>query len=173
MTVRYINEPTIEIRSEQPYVGIAVQATLLEWDKMKEHVEELYEWLAKKEIEPAGPLFFRYWIIGSAEEEFHVEVGIPVERMAFGDEQVIVGVIPGGTYLSALHQGHPDHLAKSFNELEIWAKKEGLELDRRWEGEEEIWNGRFECYLTDPQIEPDPAKWEIQLSYLLMSDDAA
>jgi hypothetical protein len=50
---------------------------------------------------------------------------------------------------------------------------EGLQFDKRWEEEEEIWNGRFEFYLIDSQNEPDPAKWEIELAFLLMRDEAA
>jgi effector-binding domain-containing protein len=173
LSERYIEEPIVEIRSEQPYVGIAIQATQNEWDKVKELTSEIYEWLVRKGVEPAGALFYRYWIIGSEEEAFHMEVGVPVERMVIPDERVIAGFIPGGSYVTALHCGHPSQLPKSLNELEIWATKEGLELDKRWEEDDEIWNGRFECYLTDMDAEPDPSKCEIRISYLLMGDDAA
>ncbi|TWT27881.1 GyrI-like domain-containing protein [Planomicrobium sp. CPCC 101110] len=173
MSIKYINEPAIEHLPETPYVGIAVKATRLEWEKVIELAEALVDWLEKKKIEPAGPLFYRYWVIGSEVEAFHVEVGVPLDQMVKGDEQVLSSMIPGGSYATAVHQGHPDHLAKSLNELEIWAKKEGLEFDKRWEDEIEIWSGRFECYLTDPEIEPDPEKWEIRISYLLLRDDAA
>ncbi|PSL31695.1 effector-binding domain-containing protein [Planomicrobium soli] len=173
MAIRFINEPTVENLPELPYVGIAIQTTLLRWEKMNELIEELSVWLAQKELEPAGPMFFRYWVIGNEEEASQVEVGVPVERMVIGDDRVISSFIPGGSYVTALHQGHPNYLAKSSNELEIWAKKEGIELDRKWEGEIEIWNGRFESYLTDPAAEPDPNKWEIRISYLILRDDAA
>ncbi|WP_255472887.1 GyrI-like domain-containing protein [Planomicrobium sp. CPCC 101079] len=171
--MRYISEPFVEELLETPYLGIAIQATLLEWGKVIELAEELVDWLEKRGVEPAGPLFYRYWIIGNEKEAYHLEVGIPVERPIAGDEQILSSMIPGGSYVTAVHQGHPDHLAKSLNELEIWAKKEELELDKRWEGEIEIWNGRFESYLTNPDTEPDPNKWEIRISYLLLRDDAA
>ncbi|MGI2327539.1 GyrI-like domain-containing protein [Planococcus sp. YIM B11945] len=170
---RHITEPVVEMRPEQPYAGIAIQATLAEWGKVNELIEEIFKWLVAKELEPAGALFYRYWIIGNEEEQFHVEVGVPIERMIVGDERVIASSLPGGAYVTALHHGHPDGLDQSFAELEKWAQKEGLELDKRYEGETEIWNGRFECYLSDPSIEPDLNRWEIQLSFLLMPDDAA
>jgi hypothetical protein len=158
---------------ELPYVGIACQAELLNWGKEGELADELFVWLAKRRIEPAGPVFYRYWIIGGNDELSQLEVGIPVEQVVPGDDRVISSFIPGGSYATALHEGHPDHLAKSLNELEIWVKKEGLEVDRRWEGKTEIWNGRFESCLTDPKAEPDLNKWKIKIFYLLLRDDAA
>lgn len=173
MAMKYIDEPVVENLPELPYVGIAVQATLLEWKKVNKLVDELLAWLAERELKPAGPLFYRYWIIGNEEKTSNVELGIPVERMVTGNERIVASFIPGGSYVTALHRGHPDHLAKSHNELEIWAKKEGLELDRRLEGEVEIWNGRFESYLTEFQKEPELEKWKIRICYLLLRDDAA
>lgn len=173
MTERYINEPKVEERSEQPYAAISIQASLSEWSKVNKLVDEIFEWLASREIEPAGPLFYRYWIIGDSNEPFQLEVGLPLEQMAPGDERVITGFLPGGSYVTALHHGHPDKLEQSFNELEIWAKKEGLLLDKQWDGDKEVWNGRFETYLTNFAVEPDLANWKIGISYLLLRDDAA
>lgn len=173
LSIKYINEPVVEILPEMPYVGIAVQATLLEWGKANRLGDELYDWLLKMKIKPAGPLFYRYWIIGDEEEAVHAEVGVPVEQVIAGNDRIISSFIPGGSYVTALHQGHLGHLAKSLNEVEIWAKKEGLELDKRWEGDIEIWNGRFESCLTDSKQEPDSDKWEIKISFLLLRDDAA
>lgn len=36
--------------------------------------------------------------------------------------------------------------------------------------EEVVWDGRFEFYPTDPAVEPDPERWEIEVAYLLASD---
>jgi effector-binding domain-containing protein len=173
LAIKYIDEPIVEIRPEQPYVAIAFQAALPEVKDVRELGDEIYSWLAERKLEPKGALFCRHWVIDEERNAFHVEVGIPVERVVAGDERVIAGFVPGGSYVAALHRGHPDHLAKSSNELEIWAKKEELELAKRWEGEVEIWDGRFAWYLADPELEPDPTDWKIKISYLLMNDDAA
>jgi hypothetical protein len=34
-------------------------------------------------------------------------------------------------------------------------------------GKEEVWGGRVEFYITDPGEEPDPAKWETELAFLV------
>ncbi len=39
-------------------------------------------------------------------------------------------------------------------------------IDGQWR-----WAGRFEFYLTDPNEEPDPNKWEIDLAWKLRDKD--
>jgi effector-binding domain-containing protein len=173
MAQKHIKEPTVELRTEQPYVAIPIQAALGDWARTAVLVPEIFDWLHKKGIKPAGAPFYRYWCIGSEDTEFSLEVGVPIERMVAGDERVIASFIPGGSYATAVHQGHPDQLVHSLKELEEWTAREELDIDKRWEAEEEIWNGRFEFYLTDPEAEPDLFKWEIEIAFLLLRDDAA
>lgn len=173
MVQKYISEPFVEELAEQPYVGIPIVAGLAEWDRVNGMIGDLFDWLKAKGIKPAGAPFFRYWCMGDAEGKYKMEVGVPVKRMVSGDDRVVASFIPGGSYLSALHKGHPDNLEKSLAALEQWAFQEGLDIDKRWEGEEEIWNGRFEFYVTDRAAEPDLNKWAIRIAFLLMRDDAA
>lgn len=170
---KYIGEPYVEERMEQAYVGIPIVAGLSEWGLVNSMIGELFDWLKAKGIKPAGIPFFRYWCMEDAEGKYKMEVGVPVKRMVSGDDRVVASVIPGGSYLSALHKGHPDNLEQSLAALERWAEHEGLDIDKRWEGEEEIWNGRFEFYVTDPETEPDLNNWAIRIAFLLMRDDAA
>jgi hypothetical protein len=32
-----------------------------------------------------------------------------------------------------------------------------------------VWRARIEQYLTDPRAEPDPARWETEIAYLIQS----
>lgn len=93
--------------------------------------------------------------------------------MVSGDERVITGFIPGGSYATATHKGHPDYLEDSLYALEQWAEEEGLELDKRYEGDTEIWNGRFEFYPAIPKDGESFNDMEVEIAYLLMRDDAA
>ena len=173
MVQKYISEPFVEERTEQPYIGIPILAGLSEWDEINGLVGELFDWLKANGIKPAGVPFFRYWCTGDSEGKYKMEVGVPVKRMVTGDQRVVASYIPGGSYLAALHKGHPDNLGKSLDALEQWALQEGLDIDKRWEGEDEIWNGRFEFYVTDPETEPDLNKWGIEIAFLLLRDTAA
>lgn len=91
-------EPKLEQRAERPYVSIRTQVTLKEWSKANALVSELFAWLDKKKIAPAGAPFFRYWILGDEDRRFHLEVGVPLEWMHRGDGRVQAGTVPKGTY---------------------------------------------------------------------------
>ncbi|ALS77967.1 GyrI-like domain-containing protein [Planococcus kocurii] len=173
MVQKYISEPFVEERTEQPYVGISVLAGSSEWEAINRLVGELFDWLKVNNSKPAGAPFFRYWCMADSNGNYKMEVGVPVKRMVTGDHHVVVGYIPGGSYATALHKGHPDHLEKSLIALEEWAVQEGLDIDKRWEGRDEIWNGRFEFYVTDADRQTDLNNWAIEIAFLLVRDDAA
>jgi effector-binding domain-containing protein len=82
-------------------------------------------------------------------------------------EGLIAGVIPAGRYASVIHTGHYDGLVDANAALQVWAEREGL----RWAVLEtpvgDRWDARLEIYLTDPQAEPDPARWRTEITYLL------
>lgn len=173
MPHKYISEPIVEHQIEKPYAAIVFESADVEWEEAAALIPEIVEWLEKRKLKTAGAPLYRYWCSGSGGEPSTLEVGVPVERMSAGDERILISTIPGGSYLKAIHRGHPDNLPESHEAMVQWAMVEGLEFDKRWEAEYEIWNGRFEIFLTDPQMEPDPEKWEIEILLLLVRDEAA
>ncbi|QUW23875.1 GyrI-like domain-containing protein [Sporosarcina sp. Marseille-Q4063] len=158
-------EPRIEARAERSYIAIPIEATLKEWDKVNALFEELFEWMKKKGLQPNGAPFFRYWVMSDRNMKFKLEVGIPVVNATFGDERVTAGTTPEGKYVIIDHKGHPDRIQQTSNLLEEWSENRGLTLDKKVQGNEEIWGGRFEYYLTDPAIEPDLDKWSIEIAF--------
>jgi effector-binding domain-containing protein len=165
-------EPRVETRQEQPYVAIPIKVPMREWGKAVALVGEVIGWLGEKGIGLAGAPFFRYWVIGDMDTAFDLEVGAPVAEAVAGDERVIAGAIPAGSYLTFTHRGHPDRLVQTLTAVEEWASSHGLEWNNRKEGESEVWGGRFEFYLTDPNVQPDPEKWAIELAYQLKDNSA-
>src|SRR5207247_5925227 len=115
---------------------------------------EVIGWLGQKGLDLAGPPFFRYWVIGDTEQEFDLEVGAPVARAVPCEGRVIGGSIPAGSYATLVHTGHPDRLVRSLATLEEWAARQGLAWSSRRRGDEEVWGGRFEFFLTDPAEQP-------------------
>lgn len=149
--------------TEEPYVAIPIEATLREWGEVNALVPEVYAWLGARGITPAGPLFYRHHVIGGFDEKFRVEVGVPVPEPVEGDGRVLAGAKPAGRYVVDVHHGHPDGIAHSHLALVDWAGREGLTLAK----EGDVWGGMFESYRTNPEDEPDPAKWETELAYLV------
>lgn len=173
MAWKYISEPIVEYQIEKPYAAIVFETSEVEWEETSALLPVIVEWLDKKELKSNGIPLYRYWYSGDGAEPITLEVGVLVDRMSVGDERILISTIPGGSYLKAVHRGHPDNLPESYDELIKWAREENLEFDMRWESDYEIWNGRFEIFLTDPQIEPNPEKWEIEILLLLVRDEAA
>lgn len=152
-----------EERAEQPYVAIPARATLREWGSVNALVPEVFGWLAARNIAPAGALFYRHRVVGGMDEKFEVEVGVPVATPVEGDGRVVVGAKPGGRYAVRMHRGHPDGIAETHLALVAWATEQGFPPVR----DGETWVGMFESYLTDPEDEPDPNRWETELAYLV------
>jgi effector-binding domain-containing protein len=165
-------EPKLEHRAERPYVAIPIEVTLREWGEANALVPEVFEWLGRNGLQLAGPPFFRYWVIGSMDEPFRLDVGVPLDEPVEGDGRVIVGSIPAGTYLTYVHHGLPDKLFETQQALENWAQSNGLAWQNRVEDGTEIWGGRFLFFLTNPDDEPDLNKWSTEVAYLTSNASA-
>lgn len=160
-------EPHLEDRDEQPYVGISTEASRSEWGQVNALVGELVGWLEKRDETLAGAPFYRFDEIGDDTEPFSLMVEIPTESQLSGDERVQAGTVPGGTYAVTIHEGHPDDPGQSHAKLQAWPGEQGHELARSVEGDSDVWEGRYEHYLTDPDEEPDPVEWSTEITYVV------
>ncbi|MFP3914518.1 MAG: GyrI-like domain-containing protein [Actinomycetota bacterium] len=164
-----MRQPAIEARPGLPYVSIPAEANLQEWGPVTALVGEVMGCVHERGLELTAPPFFRYWVIGDTEKRFQLEIGVPIDREVDGDDRVRPGRIPAGSYATAVHEGHPDRLEGTSSRLEDWIGRQGLEVALRSQGGEEVWEGRFEFYPTDPRVEPDASRWEVEVAYLLAS----
>ena len=159
-------QPMIEQRAALPYAGIGMQFPM---DGFPAAVDAafpaLFGWLAGRGIQP-GPPFIRYHVIDMP-AELDVEFGVPVVAAVPGDDRVRAGVLPAGRYVTLRHTGPYDGLVASNAALQDWAKARGITFGSRDTGHGEAWPGRVEHYLTDPSAEPDPAKWQVDIAYLV------
>ncbi len=165
------NEPTIEVRPEQPYLAIPVEVAMREFDPAIAAIDDLFSWLGQRGIAPAGPLFFRYHALGDMDmaSRFRIEVGVPLAAVEPGDEGVVPGVITAGRYATLVHTGDPDRLVEAHAALQAWAAARDLRVER---SDDDVWGGRFEFYLTDPADQPDRSRWSTAIAYLLHYDGA-
>ncbi|MBM7775856.1 effector-binding domain-containing protein [Actinokineospora baliensis] len=154
-----MQQPAIETRPEQPYVSLRTQASLAEWGRVNALIGEVYGWITERDIAPAGALFYRYHSV--AEDVIDVEVGVPVPTAVEGDGRVVAGSKPAGRYAVLMHEGHPDRIRETFAALDAWAEETGVDFDVT----DGVWAGRFESYLSDPAVTPDPADWRTEVAY--------
>ena len=163
-----LNEPRLEYKSPaQTYMGIRARVTM---DEMATVVPALFpevrQWLGAKGVPTTGAPFIRYNVI-DMERYLDVEVGWPVAAALPGDDRVSAGIIPAGRYAEALNTGHYDKLMDATGQFLAWADANGVVWQKSGEGKDEVWGGRFEFYLSDPNIETNPDKWETVLAFLV------
>ena len=95
----------------------------------------------------AGPPFVLYRERGPG--RFKLEIGVPVDRPAPGDQEAEAGTLPGGPAAVAIHAGPYEQLPETFSALERWIGEQGLRTA----------GPPWESYRTSPDDSPDPAKW--------------
>src|SRR5918995_1877651 len=145
-----MTEPEIQQRPALPYLGIAGRIT----DGVPAFVDrafpELFGWLRKHALEPAGAPFIRYRELDTAGEPLQIEVGAPVDGAPQGDERVRVAA-----------------LAAARERLVGWAEQRGLVYSRQTDRGSTL-PCCVERYLVGPVDEPDFTKWETEFAYLVL-----
>ncbi|PNI09735.1 AraC family transcriptional regulator [Arthrobacter sp. AFG7.2] len=104
---------------------------------------------------PAGPPFALYR--GMPSDTVDVEAGFPIDGNFTDTDGVASGTLPETDALEALHIGPYDSLEKTYQAILEQMEAEGLTpADIMWE-----------YYLSDPEQEPDPAKWQTRVIWPL------
>jgi effector-binding domain-containing protein len=159
--------PQIQVRAAQHYAAIPAAVPM---DGISAAADQAYPalfgWLASQGIPPAGPPFIRYLVIDMA-RELQLELGVPIAAPIAVSGHIQSGTLPAGRYAVLRHTGPYDGLVASNAALQQWAADHGIEFDASEANGVSTWRGRAEHYLTDPSQEPDPAKWETDVAYLI------
>ncbi|MGW4030281.1 GyrI-like domain-containing protein [Streptomyces sp. NPDC004838] len=163
--------PAVVDRQEQPYAFIRGSVRMDAFGVIADRLGELIGWLSGHGVEFAGAPFFRFNTIDMTAES-EVEAGIPIASLPTPEGDIQIGTLPAGRYVTAVHLGHPDKLFDSITALREWADREGLTWDMKEIDGTERWACRLESYLTDPRVEPDMDKWQIELSFRLADTPA-
>lgn len=164
-------EPRLEQRNERPYAAIRMQAPIPFGPILGPLWGEVNAWLAGRGLAPAGAPFVRY-ITTDMARKLDLEVGFPIAAAplgaaASGNGRVSTGVFPAGRYAVLLYTGNYDGLVEATAGLLAWGAKNGVVWQTLAEANTEVWEARVEWYLTDPAAEPDPAKWQTELTFLV------
>lgn len=161
-----IGEPKLGERSAQAYVAVRAQATMQELDSViPQSIGEVAAWLAQQGVAPAGAPFVRYLVI-DMEAQLELEIGFPLASALPGNGRIRAGVLPAGRYASLVYTGIDNGIAANAALLE-WGAEQGLVWDR-WNTENgDAFGARLESFITNPDEEPDRAKWETEVAILV------
>jgi effector-binding domain-containing protein len=140
--------------TEQP---VAVVRSVVMLDAMPDFFGRSYhalsEELAKQGSQIAGPPFARYY--GMPTDRVDVEAGFPVAAPITASGDVQPASMPAGRCYEATHVGPYDTLVETYNRVLQQMEADGVTPS------EVMW----EYYLTDPDDEPDPGKWQTRVCW--------
>lgn len=158
--------PKVQFHDEQYYVAIRTKVKMSDIPAiLPPLIPEVFQWVEKNNITQSGPCFFRYLSYDS-DDQLLVDVGVSTQTQAKGDGRVIPGSFPAANYVTVTYTGDYKELCHVHMALESWMKENGVkEGSQKVDGKE--YGARTEFYITDPQEEPDPAKWQTDVSILL------
>lgn len=160
------DQPHLEDRDAQHYVAIRTQVTMQELGAVLPQLwGEVFAWLGQQGIAPSGAPLVRYLVIDMA-RQLDIAVGVPVAVASSGDERVIPGVLPAGRYATLVYTGIEHGIAANAA-LQTWAQDQGIAWRKEATEHGDRWEARVEFSLTDPADEPDPAKWQTEVAYLI------
>jgi effector-binding domain-containing protein len=152
--------------ANKAYLGIRNQVPIRKLSKtIPQCLSDLFAWLGEHSIEAAGAPFIRYHVIDMA-ALMDVELGIPVAASVPGDGHVTAGALPAGRYAALIYTGLRRGIEANAALLE-WGKAQGLVWDRWDDPKGDAFGGRYESFLTNPDDEPDQAKWETEVAIRL------
>jgi len=113
---------------------------------------ELMAAVAAQGIEPAGPWFTHHLRMDPGLFDF--EIGVPVARPISAAGRVQPSELPAATVARAVYHGAYEGLGSAWAELDAWITAAGYASGI------DLW----ECYITGPESNPDPATWRTELN---------
>jgi effector-binding domain-containing protein len=120
-------------------------------------LNELMSTIAAQGIAVAGPWFTRHLRIPM--DSFDFEISVPVTAPVAAAGRVKPSQLPSMKVARTIYHGPYEGLGNAWGELRSWVKTNGHT------SAENLW----ECYLTDPSANPDPATWRTELNCPLIS----
>ncbi|MGZ5818640.1 MAG: GyrI-like domain-containing protein [Burkholderiaceae bacterium] len=120
-------------------------------------LKELMSTIVEQGIAPAGPWFSHH--LKKPSEIFDFEISVPVSAPVTAAGRVKPSRLPAAKVARTIYHGHYEGLGDAWGELMAWVKTNGHTPA------ENLW----ECYVTDPASNPDPATWRTELNCPLIN----
>jgi effector-binding domain-containing protein len=161
-----ITEPKLEDRPAQPYVARRTQVPMQELGTVIPQLHsEVYAWLRRQGIAPAGAPFIRYRVIDMP-GCLDIELGVPIAEAVSSDDPILADTLPAGRYATLIYTDVRRGVEGNAALLD-WGARQGLKWDSWTTENGDGFGARLESYLTEPRDEPDIAKWEQEVAIRL------
>jgi effector-binding domain-containing protein len=139
--------------NEQPAAVIRITVSRAEISHvMGPAIAEVMDAIAAQGAELVGPCFTYH--MERPSDLFDFEVGFPVNGPITPVGRVKTGKLPAAKIVRTTYSGGYEGLASAWGEFCAWIETEGLNP------QDSLW----ECYLSGPESNPDPATWRTELN---------
>lgn len=143
-------QPLVSIRGTVPIAQLGAA--------MGERLKALTGYLRSHGVQPTGAPCVRYHSFGETEADF--ELGIPVERAAAGEGEIVSGLLPGGPAATTWHLGAHDRLGEAYSRIQTWLQAQSREPSGpAWE----VYSWIDLASDGGPEHWPEPTRWRTQL----------
>ena len=156
-TTKKCSEVNIEIKEIEATKALTIKATTPSGEisaKLGELYPKLNSCIVENEIKMTGPPFARYhsW---DPEGDTELEAGVPVDTEVECEGDIQFVELPACKVVTALHTGPYESLGPVYEAIQKYIDEKGLKIIGA------VW----EVYLTDPNAEPDPNKYQTQIYF--------
>lgn len=144
--------PDIVTLQPQEAIAVGAEVPLAELPAFfAQAFHEAVEAATESRVQVVGPPFGYYPRMPG--ETVAVEAGFPVSAPVRDHGRAHRIVLPGGRAVEVVHVGGYDTMHRTYADLQRWMAEEDIHpIGPMWE-----------CYLSDPQAEPDPSKWRTRI----------
>jgi effector-binding domain-containing protein len=126
---------------------------------------KVHEWLAGQGISH-GPAIIRY-LTTDMSTKLDIDVGFAIDKSTRGGEGVMTDILPAGQYGTLMYTG--SYKGKGVYRANVaiieWAKENGIVWKTATKDGVEWWDSRVEWYLSDPDTDLDPKKYQTELTF--------
>ena len=164
-------KPNIEFRPAYPYAAIRMQVGIPFGTVLQEAWGKVHTWLAGQGIVP-GVAIIRY-LTTDMSAKLDLDVGFTIPSLIPAGDGVITDALPAGQYATLMHTGpySDDGVYKANVAIVEWAKENAVKWDVSNLDGVEWWKSRVEWYLSDPDTDPDPEKYQTELTFMVDADE--
>ena len=165
----------LDHRPARPY--LAITSRVMSEAELRRAADQgfprLFGWLRERAILPAGPPLIRSRAFDPIGRRTAIDVGVPIADAIDGGDSIEIAILPAGEWLTFLHRGpytnatEPD-LAAAHATVRAWVAEHDLPLAKdKSAGDQTALSGCIEQYRIGPVDEPDYARWETEVAYLV------
>jgi len=156
-TTKKCSKVNIEVKEIEAVKALIIKATTPTGEisaKLGELYPKLMSCILENEIEMTGPPFAKYYS-WDPEGDTELEAGVPVNAEVECEGDIEFVELPACKVVTVLHTGPYESLAPVYDAIQKYIDEKGLKINGA------VW----EVYLTDPNAEPDPNKYQTQVYF--------